>query len=187
MSHSHSACPCLLLLLVARVGGANVCTDDESNCAGWASAGECQNNPGFMLHMCKLSCGQCGSGAVPVVTQTSRESWETEDLTRPYGDTAIADLDGSDLRQLAARSKAPVFAWFYAPWCKQCKIVRPSIEEAAQSFAKSEDDSITFAKLDCVADTAAKNYYGVTSCEPMECACSCPVATSRLTCGLLCL
>jgi pimeloyl-ACP methyl ester carboxylesterase len=37
------------------------CVDDPavSGCVGWAAAGECSNNPTFMLKTCKKSCGTC--------------------------------------------------------------------------------------------------------------------------------
>jgi hypothetical protein len=36
------------------------CVDNNTNCAGWASYGECNNNPNYMLTYCKKSCGVCG-------------------------------------------------------------------------------------------------------------------------------
>jgi hypothetical protein len=35
------------------------CKDDADACAGWAAAGECEKNPGFMQSNCKLTCGTC--------------------------------------------------------------------------------------------------------------------------------
>ena len=37
------------------------CSDQNTNCAYWASIGECQNNPDYMLTYCKQSCGKCQS------------------------------------------------------------------------------------------------------------------------------
>jgi len=36
------------------------CQDNHDSCEGWASTGECCNNPGYMLSNCANSCGQCG-------------------------------------------------------------------------------------------------------------------------------
>lgn len=36
------------------------CLDRDQNCASWARGGECENNPGFMLSSCALSCRACG-------------------------------------------------------------------------------------------------------------------------------
>ena len=35
------------------------CIDTDIQCAYWASQGECQKNPGYMLTSCPLSCNQC--------------------------------------------------------------------------------------------------------------------------------
>eukprot|EP00816_Leptocylindrus_hargravesii_P005350 CAMPEP_0196817522 /NCGR_PEP_ID=MMETSP1362-20130617/61209_1 /TAXON_ID=163516 /ORGANISM="Leptocylindrus danicus, Strain CCMP1856" /LENGTH=121 /DNA_ID=CAMNT_0042195251 /DNA_START=30 /DNA_END=391 /DNA_ORIENTATION=+ len=35
------------------------CIDEEEECPGWATYGECENNPDYMLHYCRLSCQQC--------------------------------------------------------------------------------------------------------------------------------
>lgn len=35
------------------------CVDNNISCSGWASYGECQNNPNYMLTYCKKSCGVC--------------------------------------------------------------------------------------------------------------------------------
>ena len=41
------------------------CADANSNCGDWASYGECQNNPGYMLSNCMLSCGVCAPTEPP--------------------------------------------------------------------------------------------------------------------------
>jgi len=35
------------------------CQDDHDHCSFWASEGECDSNPAYMLQNCKVSCGQC--------------------------------------------------------------------------------------------------------------------------------
>jgi hypothetical protein len=110
----------LQLALIARVAAQNGgCVDQQPDCSGWAQMGECTKNPMFMLQMCRRSCNQCdgvrGGTAAPSV-----EAWELEDLERPYPDSAIIDVRGDTLAELAAqRGDAPIFVWFYAPWCKQ--------------------------------------------------------------------
>lgn len=37
----------------------NDCSDADDRCKGWASAGECEKNPGYMEEHCKKSCGTC--------------------------------------------------------------------------------------------------------------------------------
>lgn len=38
------------------------CVDVNNLCADWASRGECQRNPGYMLEKCPLSCHACDEG-----------------------------------------------------------------------------------------------------------------------------
>ncbi|XP_066273694.1 protein crumbs-like [Branchiostoma lanceolatum] len=47
-----------ILLLVGSSAGQD-CVDDNDNCPGWASSGECKANPGYMETSCRLSCGIC--------------------------------------------------------------------------------------------------------------------------------
>ena len=35
------------------------CIDQDANCAGWAGAGECEANPGFMIVKCARACRTC--------------------------------------------------------------------------------------------------------------------------------
>jgi hypothetical protein len=37
----------------------NPCSDDDKDCGFWASAGECEKNPGYMSASCRKSCGLC--------------------------------------------------------------------------------------------------------------------------------
>ena len=38
---------------------ATACVDKHDQCATWATAGECQRNPGFMHDSCALTCNMC--------------------------------------------------------------------------------------------------------------------------------
>jgi len=40
-------------------GNESTCTDDNERCHHWASKGECDKNPSFMLDVCKKSCNKC--------------------------------------------------------------------------------------------------------------------------------
>jgi hypothetical protein len=51
--------------------GTTECKDGSDRCSAWASAGECQENPSWMLTNCKLSCGKCQA---PTSTTTSPSS-----------------------------------------------------------------------------------------------------------------
>jgi len=41
------------------------CTDDNQNCEYWASVGECEANPAYMLVNCRKSCGVCTTTPSP--------------------------------------------------------------------------------------------------------------------------
>ena len=168
------------------------CSDSNVECAAWAADGECEKNPTFMHETCRKSCktcdkpsylqamGQLGRTApehvvqqqqqqrqqqqARPVLQPGQELWELEDLTQPYPNSAMTDVDLKGLTALANRTDHPIFAWFYAPWCKQCKVVRPAVEAAAKRFSEPSGKPITFAKLDCVADLEGKKFYDVNSC-----------------------
>ena len=43
------------------------CTDDEPNCAQWATAGECERNVGFMHGSCAASYGACAPVDDPTI------------------------------------------------------------------------------------------------------------------------
>lgn len=44
----------------AAKAAAGKCTDLSPSCVGWAKAGECEKNPGYMKESCSLSCNSCG-------------------------------------------------------------------------------------------------------------------------------
>ena len=44
---------CALLLNIALLAGAQ---NNHASCSDWAAAGECENNPGYMLTNCKDAC-----------------------------------------------------------------------------------------------------------------------------------
>merc|ERR1712117_145012 len=44
------------------------CTDDNQDCEYWASLGECESNPSYMLETCRKSCGVCSSGATSLLS-----------------------------------------------------------------------------------------------------------------------
>lgn len=37
------------------------CIDADKRCGGWAAAGECEKNPGYMLTSCRKACNKCTS------------------------------------------------------------------------------------------------------------------------------
>ncbi|XP_019621178.1 PREDICTED: uncharacterized protein LOC109467602 [Branchiostoma belcheri] len=63
----------------------STCPDSNSNCPFLASIGECDNNPGYMLPNCPLSCGVCFPNLGAHCTNTRRgrswDTWECYDVT----------------------------------------------------------------------------------------------------------
>ena len=51
--HAPSSRTCALLLNIALLAGAQ---NNHASCSDWAAAGECENNPGYMLTNCKDAC-----------------------------------------------------------------------------------------------------------------------------------
>jgi|EP00908_Phaeocystis_cordata_P013959 cyclophilin family peptidyl-prolyl cis-trans isomerase len=47
------------LMLTSLLATSFACDDEHPNCVGWASSGECKNNPGFMKASCPKSCDSC--------------------------------------------------------------------------------------------------------------------------------
>ena len=48
-----------IIFILLSGGGGGSCTDSNPSCASWASRGECQSNPKYMLKSCKKSCNAC--------------------------------------------------------------------------------------------------------------------------------
>jgi len=140
------------------------CSDTDANCASWARTGECSKNPGFMHTQCARSCGTCGSGSGDMgmhANAAAAEAWELENLEEPYKDSVIRDVDMTLLERLAERRGEwnPLIVWFFAPWCKQSKLIRPALEEAA----RLAPPNVHFARLNTVLYPEAKELYGVYS------------------------
>ncbi|XP_078659592.1 uncharacterized protein LOC144904521 [Branchiostoma floridae x Branchiostoma belcheri] len=47
------------------------CSDSSPHCGYWASIGDCENNAGYMLANCPLSCGVCTSATVTTAQPTT--------------------------------------------------------------------------------------------------------------------
>jgi len=66
------------------------CEDTSPHCAAWASTGECQHNPNYMLVACKASCAVQGCGATPAPTPAPT-SPPTEAPTTPLPVPGLED------------------------------------------------------------------------------------------------
>jgi formate transporter len=148
---------CAALLLAKGMPGhaaasRQQCIDQEEACSSWADGGECLRNPGYMAKSCCASCAK--HGVAPQL------SWEDEDLTVSADGSAILDLTAESLEErVRVGSPELLIVWFYAPWCKQCKLVRPALEQAAQTLA----GQVAFGRLDCVKHVSVKRAHGIYS------------------------
>ena len=60
------------------------CKDTHNDCPGWATAGQCHDNPGFTLKTCSASCEVCQANACEDKNATQCEVWgEAECLANP--------------------------------------------------------------------------------------------------------
>ena len=80
------------------------CRDYDDSCSSWATTGECEINPNYMLHMCKKSCKKCSSGDVCTCIRNS--SLQNTVLTR-YTYSFIMQ----DLIVIVLGWKYPHFLW----------------------------------------------------------------------------
>ena len=51
------------------------CQDLNANCAYWASTGECQSNPGYMIPNCPKSCNVCDGASSCIDEGDHCEYW----------------------------------------------------------------------------------------------------------------
>lgn len=56
----------------------------DSNCEGWAEAGECESNPGFMNKKCAKACGACEIEFVTCESNPCPEGCHCDDSAGPY-------------------------------------------------------------------------------------------------------
>merc|ERR1711962_1060192 len=66
------------------------CRDVHNSCARWKRSDQCEKNPGFMLKMCKWSCGKCGGNKITTsVTTTTVKTTTTPTTTTTTPTTTI--------------------------------------------------------------------------------------------------
>lgn len=80
---------CNALLLCCAAGFALACDDDNSSCASWAKAGECEKNRAFMAGACALSCGHCTPPPPLTVKDDPRLGPERAVISTSYGEIVL--------------------------------------------------------------------------------------------------
>lgn len=98
------------------------------------------------------------AGLLLLATASGQEAWELVDLERAVMGSKVLELNEESLAQ-ATQEHALMVVWFYAPWCKQCKLVRDSFEQAASSGV----EGVTFGRIDCTKYPNVKQAYEIFS------------------------
>ncbi|RCN31411.1 shTK domain protein, partial [Ancylostoma caninum] len=58
--------------------------EDSESCEYWASIGECEKNPNFMLKECKLSCHACRRSFPKLRAQKCRDNGMTKEVRQKF-------------------------------------------------------------------------------------------------------
>ena len=87
-----------------------------------------------------------------------KEAWESVDLERAVMGSKVVELTAENLPQMA-RENPLMVVWFYAPWCKQCKLIRDAYEEASNIGV----EGVVFGRIDCVKFPDVKKQMSVFS------------------------
>ncbi|RCN30618.1 shTK domain protein [Ancylostoma caninum] len=91
------------------------CCDKDRSCAQWASYGECDKNPKFMLSKCKLSCNACRTTFPKPRAQTCRNNGMTDEVRKKFLDMH------NNYRSMVAKGEAKDGAGGYAPRAARMK------------------------------------------------------------------
>ena len=95
------------------------CQDSDAQCATWASSGECQKNPGWMLKNCRRSCHQC-----PTTGESSFVFARTVTCTRKEQTHRVKPSSLSSSKSIVSQSFNP-----FTPKSDQCQISPPASPE----------------------------------------------------------
>lgn len=90
------------------------CSDAHANCRDWASMGECDKNPAWMLEFCAYSCGSCheaeeqGADAAPMAASmaTSAATAATTTTTTTESNAEVAGNSSESVAVAALRRPA---------------------------------------------------------------------------------
>ena len=113
------------------------CADENPECRYWASAGECQNNPSYMLEHCKLSCESCNNGKYIIDSPSGQlipKYHRKEEVEHIISQTAIY------MKQIATEDK-------YKDIIHECKNIDQHCSEWALDGGC--DDNPTYMKDKC--------------------------------------
>ncbi|RYG59163.1 hypothetical protein EON64_20515, partial [archaeon] len=95
---------CLVASLLQHLASASVLTDSHESCEFWASTGECEKNPEWMLQNCRKACSEVPS------------QQETTAIPNSFYEIVETDIDGHEVRFEAFRGKV-VYLVNVASYC----------------------------------------------------------------------
>eukprot|EP01031_Cornospumella_fuschlensis_P037710 gene37710-45812_t len=93
-----------VVLLTSATASASVLTDNHESCEFWASTGECEKNPDWMLQNCRKSCSELPS------------QQEDTPIPESFYDIVETDIDGREVRFESFRGKV-VYLVNVASYC----------------------------------------------------------------------
>ena len=133
----------VLLLVDRHIGGGGVVVvnaipqDEHENCEMWASSGECENNPEYMMHHCARSCA---------LEKAHREVAE-EQLKgiESFFDLSAPDIDGNEIKFEEFRGKVTILTNV----ASYCGYTQQHYRELVELWSHLENESVEILAFPC--------------------------------------
>ena len=115
--------------LLNLLGVMETCRDDHADCPNWASGGQCDANPAYMLDNCRASCGACSRTEGIDDESTCRNSSPDKDCEY-WSTMGECDRNEAFMKTACARS------------CGVCKVAErtPPDDELYDDFLNGKDE-----------------------------------------------
>ena len=81
------------------------CKNNHASCNNWASIGECDANPSYMLHNCKKSCQVCNQPSTTVTTTAENPNCKNDNFNCEYW-AGIGECDANPNYMLVSCKKS---------------------------------------------------------------------------------
>ena len=102
------------------------CENNHASCNYWASIGECDVNPGYMLNNCKKGCQVCNQPSTTVTTTTENPDCKDDNSNCKYW-AGIGECDANPNYMLVRCKKS----------CDVCEPTTPSTTTSTTSSTAS--------------------------------------------------